>query len=143
MKRLILAIVAFMAMASPLQAQNDGLVRDDRFMIYFEANSAELSPTAKSVLEMIVSKYADNDRAVFYLSGHTDTLRLASINLVLSATMANSVASHLETLGVPETRISRAAFGESSLEKKTEDGVGEPLNRRVVINVYVPQAGAD
>lgn len=139
MKRFVLAALAAFALPAAAMAQDDGLVKDNRFEIYFEPSSAELSSSAKAVVEMIVNRYADRDDAVFYLSGHTDTLRLSSINLVLSATMAIEVARYMEELGVPESRISLAAFGESSLAVKTADGIGEPLNRRVVVNIYLPK----
>lgn len=142
MVKWILALSALAFSWSPLFAQSDDMESAQRMVIYFQPNTAEITPTGKKVINSVIDQFADNPDAEFYLAGHTDTLRLASINLLLSASMANEVASYLKSQGIAEKRIRRAAFGESTLAVKTEDGVGEPLNRRVVINVYVPKGTA-
>ena len=142
MTKWFFGLLALFLAWSPLHAQSDDMERAQRMEIYFESGSAEIPPTGKKVIDIIVSEFADNPDAEFYLAGHTDTRRLASVNPILSATMANEVGFYLKKSGISEDRIRRAAFGESSLAVKTADNVGEPLNRRVVINVYVPKGTA-
>ncbi len=139
MRILIFAIALLLWPLTPLPAQPDNLVKEKRTVIYFMPGSSEVTPAGKDVIKSLVEQYAKRRGHYFYLSGHTDSRGEADENLLLSARMANAVAAYMKTIGVNPHSISLAAFGESILEEKTRDGVGEPLNRRVVINVYVPK----
>jgi OOP family OmpA-OmpF porin len=72
--------------------------------------------------------------------GHTDPLGSDAYNLKLSAARAESVKSHMTTLGVPAAVISASGAGESQL-KVTEAECrtkGEAANRDALIRCLAP-----
>ncbi|SKA31105.1 OmpA family protein, partial [Enhydrobacter aerosaccus] len=58
-----------------------------------------------------------------------------SYNMALSLRRANAVKDALVRNGVPATAISVVGKGEQGLLVPTADGVREPQNRRVVIEI--------
>jgi len=74
------------------------------------------------------------------LAGHADRSGSTSYNVGLSQRRADAVRSYLSARGVPDTRISSEAFGESQPRVPTADGVRELQNRRVEIS-YGPGSG--
>jgi outer membrane protein OmpA-like peptidoglycan-associated protein len=74
------------------------------------------------------------------LAGHTDRSGSVRYNLGLAQRRNTSVANYLTGKGIPGSRISSAALGESQPRKATADGVREQENRRVEVN-YGPGSG--
>lgn len=73
--------------------------------------------------------------ASIMITGHTDRSGSDAYNQALSTRRADTVKSALVTEGIPEAGIAIDAKGESSPLVPTEDGVREPQNRRVNINL--------
>ena len=67
--------------------------------------------------------------------GHTDRVGNVETNDELSLARAERVKSDLVGQGLPAERISVAGRGERDPIVPTDDGVDEPLNRRVEIDV--------
>ena len=73
------------------------------------------------------------------LAGHADRSGPDAYNLRLSERRAKNIADRLTAAGLPSASISMQAFGESAPAVPTEDGVREPLNRRVEVNAASAQ----
>lgn len=72
--------------------------------------------------------------------GHTDTVADAEYNLALSQRRADAVRRELIARGVAPGAVVTAAAGQGALAVPTGDGVSEPANRRVVIELSQPGA---
>jgi OOP family OmpA-OmpF porin len=67
------------------------------------------------------------------VTGHADRSGTDAYNQKLSERRAQNVAALLTGAGAPQQMVSVEARGESSPAVPTEDGVREPLNRRVEV----------
>ena len=74
------------------------------------------------------------------LAGHTDRAGSVRYNIGLAERRNTAVATYLTGKGIPGSRISSAALGESQPRVNTPDGVREQENRRVEVN-YGPGSG--
>jgi len=73
------------------------------------------------------------------LAGHTDSAGTMMFNLGLSEGRNAAVRDYLTARGIPDTRISSEAFGETQLRIPTADGVREMQNNRVEITFGGPE----
>lgn len=105
----------------------------DRYQVYFDFASAQLTPIAHSIVAEAVAaaKQAGADKLV--VVGHADRAGSAEANLVLSARRAEAVKRALLRLGVAAAAVETLALGESEPLVATPDDVREPYNRRAVI----------
>ena len=101
---------------------------------FFESGSAKVAPGWVSGMRFIVAGYQPG-RTIYHLHGHADTMGSATANMEMSRRRAENVALELVRQGVREDDIVIQAYGETQLARATADGVAEPLNRRVQINV--------
>ena len=67
--------------------------------------------------------------------GHTDTLGSGSDNDALSRDRATEISGVLVERGLPSHMVSAVGRGERELLVETEDGISNPLNRRVEVLV--------
>ena len=106
-------------------------------MVQFEFGSAQLTPTAKQVLDNLGAalKSPQLGSDSFLIEGHTDSVGSDAYNQRLSEARARSVKQYLSSqLGVEAERLRAAGKGESSLLDKGNPESG--VNRRVqVINL--------
>lgn len=143
MRKIIGLGVAMAAMATvqSASAQNDGNCAAGPFMLFFDADSYNITPQAAAILDNVASAYATCGRPqLATISGHTDTKGDASYNVGLSQRMADATHAYLAAKGVPVSAMATEAFGESRLLIETKDGVREPQNRRVEIR-FGPDSG--
>jgi OOP family OmpA-OmpF porin len=110
------------------------------FMIFFNADSAEITPQGKAILDNAASAYQTCGQAQVMISGHTDRKGSDQYNVGLSQRLAASVRSYLASRGIPDAVMTTEAFGESRPLVDTADGVSEPQNRRVEIT-FGPGSG--
>jgi outer membrane protein OmpA-like peptidoglycan-associated protein/opacity protein-like surface antigen len=110
------------------------------YIVFFEWDKSDITPEAATILNNAVSAYANCGSAAVMLAGHADRSGSTSYNVGLSQRRADAVRSYLSARGVPDTRISSEAFGESQPRVPTADGVRELQNRRVEIS-YGPGSG--
>lgn len=102
-------------------------------MVFFDFDSARLTPQAISVLQQAVEKYRQGGNTTLQVNGYTDKSGTVEYNEALSMRRAEAVKKYLESQGISGTNISVAAYGESRPLVETADGVREPQNRRVEI----------
>lgn len=104
-------------------------------LITFETNSAELTPRAKSSLD-IVAKALQADKLAefkFAIEGHADPRGGPELNMPLSQARAESVVNYLAT----QHNIDRARLrpvGKGSTELVNTERIDAPENRRVTIS---------
>ena len=108
------------------------------YMVFFGFDEASLTAEGRAVVAQAAEAYRQSGSAVVSVVGHTDTVGTEAYNQDLGARRAQAVADELTRLGVPPGSITTTSRGESDLLVPTGDGVREPRNRRVVIDVPQP-----
>ena len=103
--------------------------------MFFDWDQSDITPEAAETLDRVAQVYSDGGMARITLAGHADRSGPADYNVGLSERRNDSVREYLSDKGVPTGQISSEAFGESDPLVETADGVREPQNRRVEINV--------
>lgn len=115
-------------------AEEDSLTPAElRTVVYFDFDSAQLTPAARALLQRRANEADQVDLIEVIVSGNTDTAGSASYNERLSQRRANVVRDALVGYGIEASKIRIRALGESNLAKPTQDGVREPLNRRTEV----------
>jgi OOP family OmpA-OmpF porin len=107
----------------------------DRYLVFFDWNKATLTPEARRVIASAAEAYKSTGKATIVATGYTDLSGPAAYNQKLSVRRADAVKAELVRLGVPATSITAIGRGESNPLVPTADGVREPQNRRVEIQI--------
>jgi OOP family OmpA-OmpF porin len=102
-------------------------------LIYFPFDSPNLTGTARAAVKELASYLSTAGRTRIMVNGHADRAGPEDYNMTLSQYRAEMVVRTLVELGVAKKAIQYFAFGESDNAVPTDDGVAEPLNRRVEI----------
>lgn len=110
------------------------------YIVFFDWDESAITAEAANTLDQAVTAYANCGMASVMLAGHTDRSGSVQYNLGLAERRNTSVANYLTGKGIPGSRISSAALGESQPRVQTPDGVREQENRRVEVN-YGPGSG--
>lgn len=105
------------------------------FIVYFEFDSAVLSPTGQAVVSAAAAFAAQGGAPRVLIVGHADTAGDDAYNLGLSERRAKATADALVAQGVPLSTITVDWKGEARLAVPTGDEVPEPLNRRAEITI--------
>ncbi|MGH7043744.1 MAG: OmpA family protein [Acetobacteraceae bacterium] len=104
----------------------------------FATGSAELTPTARRMLESLGQALTDPKlaRDRFRIEGHTDTVGSPALNRALSERRAKRVAEYLaDKFAIPAARLQPVGMGEQGLLVPTPPQTPELRNRRVrVVN---------
>ena len=103
------------------------------FLVFFDWDKYDLTPRATQIIAEAASDSKSSNVTTLDVSGYTDTSGTPDYNMGLSQRRAQSVASQLESDGVPASEIEIHAYGETHLLVPTGPGVREPQNRRVEI----------
>ena len=107
-------------------------------LITFETNSAELTPKAKDMLD-VLGRALQSDKLAqfkFAIEGHADPRSGADFNLQLSQTRATTVVRYLaEHQHISKSRLTAIGKGQSEL-LNTHDPVA-PENRRVTVKTLM------
>jgi outer membrane protein OmpA-like peptidoglycan-associated protein len=105
------------------------------FQLYFIAGSDELTEESKGELGRMLEELKRRPAPDILVIGHTDTVGGLSDNDSLSLARAERVRQSFIAQGIGAERIHAAGRGEREPVVPTPDGVDEPRNRRVEINV--------
>ncbi|MCI4661803.1 MAG: OmpA family protein [Neomegalonema sp.] len=103
--------------------------------VYFGFDRSNLTAQARSVLNEVVESVRGLSSPLLSIVGHTDTAGSVGYNQGLSERRANTVANALSAAGVDMGTATLAGRSEKQLAVPTADGVAEPLNRRVEIQL--------
>ncbi|MEW6776111.1 MAG: OmpA family protein [Bdellovibrionota bacterium] len=99
--------------------------------VHFAFDSSELDSSARDTLAEVKKILEENPSWMLTLEGHCDERGTEDYNMALGQRRASSAKSHLQSLGVPRSRLDTVSFGESRPvdSSGTEDGYAK--NRRV------------
>ncbi len=104
------------------------------FLVFFDFDRATLTSAGKRVVEQAATAAQDSGTRV-QLTGYTDLAGTQKYNIELSHRRAEVVRDELVRLGVASDIIGLAWRGKENPRVPTADGVREPQNRRVEINI--------
>lgn len=110
------------------------------FLVFFDFDSDTLTPEAQAIVNQAAANAKNLNATRIIATGHTDTSGSAEYNMGLSLRRAEAVRNELVLSGIPEASIELVAKGQTQPLIATPDGVREPQNRRVEIQLVT--AGA-
>ena len=105
------------------------------FLLYFIAGTDELTDESKGELARMLDELRRRPSPDILVIGHTDRVGNDADNDRLSLQRAERVRESFVAQGIAAERIRAAGRGEREPIVPTADGVDEPRNRRVEINV--------
>jgi len=118
-----------------LAAQPDLTSRFVSFTLWFERDKSKLTDVSRETLPEILKTIKIRKPTEIHIVGHTDRVGTYSHNLKLSSRRANFVRDFLTSQGIKSSVLFVSFQGESMPLVYTEDGVAEPLNRRVEVMI--------
>ena len=121
------------ASVKPVAAQSEVITLSDDVLFAF--NQSDLTPTAKSRLDALMSKFEDADVVSIKVVGHTDSVGSDAYNQALSEQRASSVAEYLLSQGVVPNKVTSEGKGESQPIADNETEEGRAKNRRVDLHI--------
>lgn len=107
--------------------------------VVFETGGYELSPDAKTRLDVVIHAAKQNPSRTLTIAGFTDDTGRAETNRELSQKRANAVKAYLEGQGVASSRIVSVGRGESNPVASNDTTEGRAENRRVEITLERPE----
>lgn len=106
------------------------------FLVFFDFNSAAITPEAEQSLRLAVDRAAAYGAGpVVSVVGHTDASGGDAYNRALGMRRAEAVAAKLTELGMKAASVSTISVGEGDPLVPTADGAREPQNRRATITL--------
>lgn len=123
------------AMAAAPMPPEDIMLDPRNWVVYFDFDKSDLSSAALATISEAAAYAASGSNALVVVEGHTDRAGPSDYNDGLAANRAEAVAERLREIGVPKNDVAVSSFGEELPAVATPDGVAEPLNRRVEIQV--------
>ncbi len=104
------------------------------FMVYFDFESAILTPTARKVVADAARAAAEVKPASVFVVGYTDRAGKDAFNMTLSMRRAEAVAAELEMQGF-KAEVTVSGHGEDQSHVSTPDGQREYRNRVASIDL--------
>lgn len=105
------------------------------YKVYFDWSKSDISVESAKVIKEAADAAKANGLTKVVLGAHTDRSGKDKYNDKLSERRAAAVKGELVKQGIPADSISVNTFGESSPPVPTENGVREPNNRQVQIEL--------
>jgi len=110
-------------------------IRPASFTVYFLEGKDDFTPESRQVITQIVANIASRPAPEIIVIGRTDRVGTVTAHAAPSLRRAGRVRDEFVKLGIPSDRLTVAGRGEREPLVPTEDGVAEPRNRRVEINI--------
>jgi OOP family OmpA-OmpF porin len=117
----------------PVTDEMDNM-RQYPYLVFFDWDKSNLLESATDVLEQVVRRAKETGNGI-HLVGHADTSGGSAYNMKLSQNRTEVVKRHLIAHGIPEGSITTRWVGESEPLVSTPDGVREPQNRWVGVDL--------
>lgn len=109
--------------------------RPASFLLYFITGTDQLTEESRGELDRMLKELRRRPAPDILVIGHTDRVGSEPDNDRLSLQRAERVRASLVAQGIAPERIQASGRGEREPIVPTADGVDEPKNRRVEINV--------
>jgi outer membrane protein OmpA-like peptidoglycan-associated protein len=109
--------------------------RPASFLLYFVTGTDELTEESKAEMQRVLEELRRRPAPDIQVIGHTDRVGNDIENDALSLQRAQTMREAMLGLGIPAARIRASGRGEREPLVRTADGIEEPRNRRVEINV--------
>jgi outer membrane protein OmpA-like peptidoglycan-associated protein len=106
-----------------------------RYILYFNAATADLTENFEKLIPGILSTIEARKSRDVSIVGHTDRVGSRQLNDKLGLERAVRIKEILISKGVDPSIIDVSSHGEDNPLIQTEDGVLEPLNRRVEVTI--------
>jgi outer membrane protein OmpA-like peptidoglycan-associated protein len=106
-----------------------------QFTLYFVEGSDEFTPESKKAIDEVFGEIARRPVPDVLVVGHTDKVGSDAFNDPLSRQRAETVRAALLGRGLPPDKVVAIGRGKREPAVPTADGVAEPRNRRVEIQV--------
>ena len=101
--------------------------------IYFANESSVITPDQADKIEVLLKAYSENpDIKYIVIEGYASKTGSPQRNQILSAQRADKVKSYLEAKGIPGSKLSVVAYGDSTLKQYPT----EAENRRMEFRIY-------
>jgi peptidoglycan-associated lipoprotein len=97
---------------------------------FFQLDSSEIDPTAKSVLDGNAALLRQNATWVITIEGHCDERGTAEYNLALGERRAGAALAYLVSLGIPANRLKTVSYGKEFPFDPGHDDAAWAKNRR-------------
>ena len=107
--------------------------------ITFDTDSAVFKTSFNPILDSVAKVFAEYDKTMVQITGHTDNTGTVAYNNTLSQKRASAVATYLMNRGIAASRISAAGMGPSYPIASNNTAAGREQNRRVEISVIQMQ----
>lgn len=112
--------------------------------ILFATNKSDLNGKSKNELAKFSNVLKQNTDCYVDIYGHTDSTGNDGINIPLSNSRAQSVATYLRQCGISAAQMKKVeGYGSSQPVADNSTASGRQLNRRVEIYLYASQAMVD
>ncbi len=143
LSRAFLSILALLALAAcettppAVPPQPPVQPRDEppAHVVFFDKGGIRINATGLATIRQAAAEARKPGVTSVDVTGHTDRSGSDRLNDALSLRRARLVRDRLIREGVPAALITARGLGESKPFMQTEDGVGQPENRRVEIVV--------
>lgn len=106
-------------------------------VLFYDSGAITHRELNRANLESIVDFALRPEVTAVIIRARTDTVGSADNNLALAQARGQRIADWLVAAGVSRAIIRIDALGETDLVRPTADGVAEPLNRQVWIDIEV------
>ena len=103
--------------------------------IYYEFNSALLTPESQQELSGLVTLLQDNQTIVIEISSHTDNIGTDEANTAVSQRRAQGVVDFLVQKGIDGSRLRAKGYGKTKPVATNSNEAGRTLNRRTEFKV--------
>ncbi len=103
--------------------------------IFFETDSTDLTPSARTTLENQAAWLGQHSALNVSIEGHADERGTREYNLALGERRANSIKNYLVALGVSPSRISSLSYGKERPAVPGSNDMAWSQNRRGVTKV--------
>ena len=125
----------FIGLGFTLQAQ-----QQKNWQVLFDFDEHQITAEGASLLAEVVGFIDEVECTAIDLQGHTDWIGSLAYNQALSTNRTRAVRDYLLDLGVPESLLQIAWFGEEKPQADNVSDKGRQLNRRVEVVVkYEPK----
>ena len=131
---LLLGSVAAHAQPAAADAKPAAAGAPAPLVVLFAPGSSSLRAEDKAVLDHASRAYSEGKPIVMILTGSSDRIGSAQLNLTLSQRRATAVLNGLLARGIPADRFQVLAKGETELPVPDKQGQAQAQNRRVEIS---------